>query len=66
MCSYALQYRPERNNDISSLMIMGVAGGALFPPLMGLIADHGTQALSLVLLAADTLYLLLLKGRKNT
>lgn len=63
--SYALQYRPERNNDISSLMIMGVAGGALFPPLMGLIADHGTQALSLVLLAAGTLYLLLLKGRKN-
>lgn len=47
-------------------MIMGVAGGALFPPLMGLIADHGTQALSLVLLAAGTLYLLLLKGRKNT
>lgn len=63
--AYALQYKPERNNDISSLMIMGVAGGALFPPLMGLIADHGTQALSLVILAAGTLYLLMLKGREN-
>ncbi|MGN0057158.1 MAG: MFS transporter [Phocaeicola plebeius] len=63
--AYALQYQPERNNDISSLMVMGVAGGALFPPLMGLIADHGSQALSLIILTAGTLYLLTVTPSTN-
>ena len=63
--AYALQYQPERNNDISSLMVMGVAGGALFPPLMGLIADHGSQALSLIILTVGTLYLLTVTPSTN-
>ena len=61
----ALQYRPGRNNDISSLMVMGVAGGALFPPLMGLIADQGSQAMSLLIPAAGTLYLLAVKPSRQ-
>lgn len=35
MFSQALLHLPERNNEISGLMIMGLAGGAVFPLLMG-------------------------------
>jgi len=37
--SFALQRRPERSNEVSGLMIMGVAGGAVFPFLMGVASD---------------------------
>lgn len=56
--SYALQYKPEKNNEISALMIMGVSGGALMPPIMGIVADYSTQAYSLVVLIAGVVYLL--------
>lgn len=49
MFSEAIQYLPEKANVISALMIMGVAGGALIPPLMGIVSDWGTQQLSLYL-----------------
>ena len=55
--SYALQYKPEKNNEISALMIMGVSGGALVPPIMGAIADYSTQAYSLVVLTIGVVYL---------
>lgn len=43
--SQALESKPKRKNDISSLMIMGLVGGAIFPPLMGIanIAFGGLQ-----------------------
>jgi MFS transporter, FHS family, L-fucose permease len=31
---------PERTNEVSGLMITAIVGGALIPPVMGLIADH--------------------------
>lgn len=37
--SIAIQRMPNRANEISGLMIMGVSGGALFPLLMGLVSD---------------------------
>ncbi|MGN6511423.1 MAG: MFS transporter [Chitinophaga sp.] len=37
--SFALQRMPERSNEVSGLLIMGVSGGALFPLLMGLASD---------------------------
>lgn len=37
--SQAMQLKPERNNEISGLMIMGIAGGAVFPVFMGIISD---------------------------
>lgn len=61
--AFALQYRPERNNDISALMVMGVAGGALFPPVMGILADAFSQTAGLVVLMAGTVYLWLV-GRQ--
>lgn len=37
--SYALKLMPGKANEVSALLIMGVAGGGLFPLLMGLGAD---------------------------
>lgn len=37
--SCALRHCPERSNEVSALMIMGVSGGALLMPLMGVLSD---------------------------
>lgn len=37
--SAALKSRPDKANEVSGLMIMGVFGGAVIPPLMGVMAD---------------------------
>ena len=52
--SLGLQHRPEAANDISALMITGITGGAVLPPLMGLVSDAAGLQVSLVvpLLAA--------------
>ena len=50
---------PARANEISGLMITGVFGGAVVPPLMGLLTDAvGSQAGSLAVLTLFALYLL--------
>lgn len=57
--SNALKAKPERANDISGLMITGVAGGAAIPPLMGLMSDTlGSQAGSLCVILACLVYLI--------
>lgn len=56
--SYALQHRAELDNEISALMIMGVSGGALITPLMGLQADQFGQVAGMSLLLVGILYLL--------
>ena len=56
--SYALQHRAELDNEISALMIMGVSGGALITPLMGLLADQFGQVAGMSLLLVGILYLL--------
>ncbi len=35
----AMQYMPEKRNEVSGLMIMGLFGGTLFPLVMGLLSD---------------------------
>lgn len=37
--SQALLSRPDKQNEVSGLMIMGLFGGAVFPPIMGLASD---------------------------
>jgi MFS transporter, FHS family, L-fucose permease len=56
--SMALRIMPGLENEISGLMIMGVAGGAIIPPLMGLMADKTSQAGALLILLMAILYLL--------
>lgn len=58
--SAALQKKPERANEISGLMIMGVAGGAVIPPLMGVVSDTMGQAGGLAVLLGAMVYLLFL------
>lgn len=56
--SMAIQARPDKANEISGLMITGVAGGAVFPFLMGIGADAtGNQIGSIAVIACCTIYL---------
>lgn len=56
--SEALKTNPEKENEISGLMIMGVFGGAVIPPAMGLCADAiGNQCGSLIIISVCLLYL---------
>lgn len=56
--SYALQHNQEKANEISALMIMGVSGGALVVPFMGILSDFGGQVIGLMPLFCCMLYLL--------
>lgn len=56
--SAALQRMPDRGNEISGLMIMGVAGGAVIPPLMGVVADSFGQTGGMAVLLIAMVYLL--------
>lgn len=59
--SFALKYLPEKSNEISGLMIMGVSGGAIFPWLMGIASDSvQAQAGAVVILIACCVYQLIL------
>ena len=57
--SAALQRKPERANEISGLMIMGVAGGAVIPPLMGVVSDSMGQTGGMAVLLIAMVYLLI-------
>ena len=57
--SMAMQARPEKANEISGLMVTGIFGGAVIPPLMGYCTDLiGTQAGSLIVILGCMCYLL--------
>lgn len=56
--SFALKRKPEKANEISGLLIMGVAGGAIIPPVMGITADLFSQAGAMVVLLLLMAYLL--------
>lgn len=65
--SRALLYMPDRNNEISGLMIMGIAGGAVFPVLMGMASDSlGGQLGAVIVLTVCVAYLLFLLPRFKT
>ncbi len=56
--SNALLYMPEKNNEMSGLMIMGLIGGTIFPLLMGILSDAmGTQIGSVIVVSVGVLYL---------
>jgi fucose permease len=62
--SRALQSLPERDNEVSGLMIMGIAGGAVFPLLMGVASDVvGAQWGAILVVAALVAYLFALSPK---
>jgi fucose permease len=56
--SAALRREPQYANEISGLLIMGVAGGAIFPPIMGVVADSVGQTGAMIVLLVLLGYLL--------
>jgi len=57
--SMALNILPNKANEISGLMVTGVAGGALIPLIMGMITDHwNSQSGAIVVITCCALYLL--------
>lgn len=62
----AIKSQPALTNEISGLMVTGVAGGAIIPPLMGFATDYiGTQqgAVGIIILCA--VYLVYCSFRLN-
>ena len=59
--SQALLSMPQRQNEVSGLMIMGLFGGTVFPLLMGFASDAlHSQTGALLVLAVGVFYLLFL------
>ena len=48
---------PEKQNEVSGLMIMGLFGGTIFPLLMGFASDAIGQAGAVVVMAIGVVYL---------
>lgn len=62
--SQALLRMPDKKNEVSGLMIMGLFGGTVFPLVMGVTSDAmGTQTGALIILAIGVLYLLALSPK---
>jgi fucose permease len=49
---------PERVNEISGLMIMAVSGGAIIPPLMGLVSQNFGGSASIFVVIGCMVYIL--------
>lgn len=56
--SLTIEKFPERSSEISGLMIMAVVGGAVIPPLMGVVNNYFGVSLSFVVLLLCAVYVL--------
>ena len=64
--SRALQIMPTHKNEISGLMVMGIAGGAVFPLLMGISSDiTGSQTAAVAIITLCVFYLLFVATKLN-
>lgn len=57
--SQALLSMPEKKNEISGLMIMGLFGGTIFPLFMGFASDAAGQDGAVAVMTVGVIYLLL-------
>ena len=57
MFSQALLSEPDKQNEVSGLMIMGLFGGTVFPLLMGFASDAIGQAGAVAVMAVGVVYL---------
>lgn len=56
--AHALTTVPEKKNEVSGLMIMGLFGGTIFPLFMGLASDAIGQRGAVAVMAVGVLYLI--------
>ena len=65
----ALTAVPDKKNEVSGLMIMGLFGGTIFPLLMGMASDAVGQSGAVAVMTIGVLYLiaytLKMKSQKN-
>ena len=54
----ALTFVPEKKNEVSGLMIMGLFGGTIFPLLMGVASDAVGQVGAVAVMTVGVLYLI--------
>ncbi|MBT1167224.1 MFS transporter [Bifidobacterium simiarum] len=58
MLTTGLLHLPQRQNEVSGLMMIGLIGGAIFPPLMGLASDAmGMQLGAILVMTVGVLYI---------
>ena len=57
--SHALTGSPDKKNEVSGLMIMGLFGGTVFPLAMGLASDAVGQVGAVAVMTAGVVYLLI-------
>ncbi len=59
--SLALKHAPERSNEVASLLVTGLAGGALITPILGVVTDiFNSQTSAVVAILLIWLYMLLI------
>lgn len=61
--SQAMLSMPEKKNEVSGLMIMGLFGGTIFPLLMGVAGDAIGQVGAVLVMAVGVVYLFTYIGR---
>jgi fucose permease len=56
--SITVETMPERSNELSGLMVAAIVGGALIPPLMGLVADLTSTTIAFLVPLACIIFIL--------
>ena len=56
--SQAMLYMPDKKNEVSGLMIMGLFGGTIFPLAMGVASDAVGQSGAVAVMLVGVLYLM--------
>ena len=64
--SITVDAMPERSNEISGLMVTAIAGGAILPPLMGMVADRFGVVAGFIVPLAVLVYLLWVAVKQTT
>lgn len=61
--SLALKHDPDRSNEVSSLLVTGIAGGAVVTPILGAVTDAaGTQTAGMAALLVIFAYMFAILG----
>lgn len=63
--SLTIERMPQHTNELSGLMVSSVAGGALIPPIMGIVADNVSILAAFLVPMACVIYLIII-GAWNT
>ena len=64
--SFAMRRAPGKANEVSALLIVGLIGGAVLPPVLGWIRDiSGSQVIAVAAIAVVWIYMLWLNRRIN-